>query len=208
MEVAAAKATELPSEGRARQNARKAASQTVRMGERNLSSTLWKKFGWWGCQLDFNVRTGEKGKRGHTIPPSREKANIIREFEVMEKSPQCQTQIMIRHIKITAPSSPQQSAKIWRTGCPKVPPVTVLSKSWIENRKLKITKKPNREENPTDEMTPIGADHEALRVSSDRCAEASNPVRVYWLMRAPQHATYAGEARILHPGSGEMPVPS
>jgi hypothetical protein len=149
-----------------------------------------------------------KGKSGRTIPPSREKANIIREFEVMEKSPQCQTQIMIRHIRTTAPSSPQQSAKIWRTGCPKDPPVTVLSKSWIEKRKLKITKKPNREENPTDEITPIGADHEALRVSSDRWAEASNPVRVYWLMRAPQHATYAGEARILHPGYGETPVPS
>jgi len=53
MEVAAAKATELPREGSARQNARKAASQTVRIGERNLSSTLWKKFGWWDCQLDF-----------------------------------------------------------------------------------------------------------------------------------------------------------
>ena len=43
MEVAAAKATEDPREGRAKQKARKAASQTVRMGERNLSSTLWKK---------------------------------------------------------------------------------------------------------------------------------------------------------------------
>lgn len=62
MEVAAAKATELPSEGRARQNARKAASQTVRMGERNLSSTLWKKFGWWDCQLDFSGRTGKREK--------------------------------------------------------------------------------------------------------------------------------------------------
>ena len=31
----------------------------------------------------------------------------------------------------------------------------------------------------TDEMTPMGADHEAFRVSSDRCAEASNPVSVY-----------------------------
>lgn len=62
MEVAAAKATELPSEGRARQNARKAASQTVRIGERNLSSTLWKKFGWWNCQLDFSVKTSEREK--------------------------------------------------------------------------------------------------------------------------------------------------
>ncbi len=45
IDVAAAKATELPREGRDRRNARKAASQTVRTGERNLSSTLWKKFG-------------------------------------------------------------------------------------------------------------------------------------------------------------------
>ncbi len=46
IEVAAAKATEEPREGRARQKERKAASQTVRMGERNRSSTLWKKCGW------------------------------------------------------------------------------------------------------------------------------------------------------------------
>ena len=45
IDVAAAKATELPSEGRESRNARNAASQTVRMGERNLSSTLWKKLG-------------------------------------------------------------------------------------------------------------------------------------------------------------------
>ena len=45
MEVAAAKATDEPREGRARQKERVAASQTVRMGERNLSSTLWKKCG-------------------------------------------------------------------------------------------------------------------------------------------------------------------
>lgn len=95
MEVAAAKATVLPKLGRARQKERKAASQTVRMGDLNLSSTLWKKWG---------------------IPPSRAKANIILELEVMEKSPQCQTQIMIRHIRTTAPSSPKMSMKIWRTG--------------------------------------------------------------------------------------------
>jgi hypothetical protein len=53
----------------------------------------------------------------------------MREFEVREKRPQCHTQIMIRHIKTTAPSSPKTSAKIWRTGWSNVPPVTVLSKS-------------------------------------------------------------------------------
>ncbi len=46
MEVAAAKATEEPREGRARQKARKAASQTVRTGERKRPSTLWKNCGW------------------------------------------------------------------------------------------------------------------------------------------------------------------
>lgn len=45
MEVAAAKATVDPREGRARQKERKAASQTVRIGDRNRSSTLWKKCG-------------------------------------------------------------------------------------------------------------------------------------------------------------------
>jgi hypothetical protein len=103
----------------------------------------------------------------------------MRELEVIEKSPQCHTQIITRDIRTTAPSSPHASAKIWSTGCPKSPPDAVKVKSWIENKKLKMTKKPNREENPTDDMTPIGADHEAFRVSSDRCAEASNPVSVY-----------------------------
>jgi len=67
IDVAALKATEDPREGSARQKERKAASQTVRIGERNLLSTLWKKCG---------------------IPPSRAKANIILEFEVMENKPQ------------------------------------------------------------------------------------------------------------------------
>jgi hypothetical protein len=43
IDVAAVNATAEPSEGRERQKARKAASQIVRTGERNLSSTLWKK---------------------------------------------------------------------------------------------------------------------------------------------------------------------
>lgn len=41
------------------------------------------------------------------------------------------------------------------------------------------TKKPKREENPTEETTPIGADQDAFRVSSDRWADASKPVSVY-----------------------------
>ena len=64
IEVAAAKATEEPREGRARQNARKAASQTVRMGERNLSSTLWKKWGWkllvYSLSSSYGSRIGKK----------------------------------------------------------------------------------------------------------------------------------------------------
>lgn len=42
----------------------------VLMGERNLSSTWWKKLG---------------------IPPSRAKANIIRELDVILNNQQCQT---------------------------------------------------------------------------------------------------------------------
>lgn len=61
------------------------------------------------------------------------------------------------------------------------------------------------DEKPTEEITPIGALHDAFLVSSDKCAEASKPVKVYCDIRAPQHATYAGLARTLHPGS---PVPS
>jgi hypothetical protein len=68
MEVAAAKATEEPREGSARQKLRKAASQTVRMGERKRSSTLWKKFGCFvECQFQsFGFdRRRNRGKRAY-----------------------------------------------------------------------------------------------------------------------------------------------
>lgn len=52
-----------------------------------------------------------------------------------------------------------------------------------------------------DVRTPIGALHDAFRVSSDRWALASKPVIVYWLMRMPMQATYSGDARTDHPGS-------
>lgn len=85
IDVAAPKATELPSEGRDRQKARKAASQTVRMGERNLSSTLWKNFGWSNSQISLQVRnwggpynssiTG-KGKHHSGIRGHREESTV------------------------------------------------------------------------------------------------------------------------------------
>lgn len=84
----------------------------------------------------------------------------------------------------------------------------VFSKFWIENRRDRSTKKPNRAEKPTEVMTPMGALQDALRVSSERCADASKPVKVYCDMSAPQHARYAGLARTLHPGVGAVPVPS
>jgi hypothetical protein len=49
----------------------------------------------------------------------------------------------------------------------------------MEKRKERMTKNPNKAEKPTDEMTPRGALQEAFRVSSDKCADASNPVSVY-----------------------------
>lgn len=60
MEVAAAKATEDPREGRARRKARKAASQTVRTGERKRVSTEWKNSGWEGISGLFWKREGMK----------------------------------------------------------------------------------------------------------------------------------------------------
>ena len=141
------------------------------------------------------------------MPPSLEKANIILEFDVMENNPQCHTQIIIKHMSTTAPSSPKTSMNICKTGCPTVL-VTVPSKSWMLKRKESSTKSPNRDEKPTDEMTPIGALQLAFLVSSDKCAEASNPVNVYCDIKAPQQAKYAGEALTLHPGSGATPVPS
>lgn len=75
IEVAAAKATLDPRDGRARMKDKVAASHTVRIGDRNRSSTLWKKDG---------------------IPPSREKANIIRLLDVMENNPQCHTHTVWR----------------------------------------------------------------------------------------------------------------
>jgi hypothetical protein len=67
IDVAAEKATAEPSEGRPRMKESVQASQTVRMGDLRLTSTLWKK-------------------RWPGIPPSRAKAYIMRELEVMENT--------------------------------------------------------------------------------------------------------------------------
>lgn len=75
----------------------------------------------------------------------------------------------------------------------------------MEKRRHNRRKKPKIAEHPMDIRTPTGADQEALCVSSDKCADASKPVIVYWLRRIPQMATYAGDARTDQPGS---PVPS
>ena len=75
-----------------------------------------------------------------------------------------------------APLSPAISINICSTGWSLL---IVVSKSWIENRNAIRTKNPNRELNPTLETTPIGALQLAFFVSSERCAEASKPVKVY-----------------------------
>jgi hypothetical protein len=108
-----------------------------------------------------------------------------------------------RHMRTTAPSFPKTSTRIWMTGWP-YSEDTVRSKSWMENKRQSSRKKPKMADTPIDVNTPIGADQEALRVSSERWADASKPVIVYWLNRTPQIATYAGEALTDHPGS---PVP-
>ena len=185
IEVAAVKATVEPREGTARRKDRVAASQTVRMGERNRLSTLWKKEG---------------------RAPSLLKANIMRELEVMEKRPQCQTQVMTRVMRTMAPFSPKMSMKIWRTGWEYVL-LTVVSKFWMEKRSETMRKNPKTKETLILIMTPMGALQAAFLVSSERWAEASKPVMVYWLMRMPQQATYAVLARTLHPGPS-TPVPS
>lgn len=118
------------------------------------------------------------GRKRLTRPPSRLNPNIIRLLDVRENNPQCQTQRMIKVKRTMAPSSPNTSTKICKTGWPYAE-FRVLSKFWMENRKAKRTKKPKKAENPTELMTPIGALHDAFRVSSDRCAEASKPVMVY-----------------------------
>ena len=110
-------------------------------------------------------------------PPSRLNPNIILEFDVIEKRPQCQTQTMIKVIKARAPLSPKISINICRTGCSYSLP-TVPSKFCIEKRRDTRTKKPKRAEHPTDIRTPIGAFHEALFVSSDKCADASSTLQL------------------------------
>lgn len=95
MEVAAENATVDPSEGIASRNARKAAKQIVRMGDWNLASTVVKNGG---------------------NPRSRAKPNIMREFEVMEKSPACQTHTMMRVMRAMAPLFPKISIRICVTG--------------------------------------------------------------------------------------------
>ena len=49
--------------------------------------------------------------------------------------------------------------------------------------------KPAITEMITDQMIPLGADVAAEWVSSDMCAEASNPVRVYCALSRPMSMT-------------------
>ena len=93
----------------------------------------------------------------------------------MEKSPQCQTHTMTSVMRAIAPFSPKTSINICSTGWP-ASLSTVLSKFWIEKSREMRRKKPKIAEHPTDIRTPIGAFQEALVFSSERCAEASNPV--------------------------------
>jgi hypothetical protein len=154
--VAAEKATIEPKLGRARMNARVAASQMVRTGLWNLWST-WSK------------------KRGSAR--SRLKAYIMRELLVMEKRPQCQTHTMTRVMAATAPLGPNTSTKIWTTGCPYLE-VIVRWKFWMLKSRQRSRKKPKTADTATDVMTPTGAFLAASLVSSERCADASNPGRV------------------------------
>lgn len=146
MLVAAANATELPRLGKLRQNARNAASQTVRAGDLNRLSTRSKNCG---------------------SAPSREKANIMRELLVREKRPQCQTQRMMSAMRTSAPLSPKTSTRICSTGCSYCE-LMVRSKSWMEKSRHSIKKKPNTADTPMLVRTPMGADQAALCVSSER----------------------------------------
>lgn len=124
--------------------------------------------------LDGLICSGDRVREGGggCLPPSRLKANIIRELDVKENKPQCQTQIMTRTIKRIAPVLPKMSISIWTTGWP-TSLSTVLAKSWIEKRRAIRRKKPKKAETPIDISTPSGALHEAFFVSSDKWAEAS-----------------------------------
>ena len=180
--------------------ARVAASQMVRIGLLKRLSTWWKKDGIprsRACETSASVTY--RIALGH-LP----KANIILLLLVMLNSPQCHTQMIIKVNKAIAPSSPKTSRSICNTGWPVGVPA-VRSKSCIENRRHKIRNHPKIDEKMMEERTPIGALHDAFRVSSDRCALASKPVMVYWLIKIPIHATYVGEALSDQPGS---PVPS
>ena len=161
MDVAAVKATVEPKDGIANRNDRVAPSQIVRIGDLKRLSTLANQWG---------------------RPPSRAKPNIMRELEVNEKSPQCQTQMMINANRTKAPVSPKMSMKICRTGC-STSLSTVVSKCWMEKRSEMIKKNPKMPDTPTDIRTPKGADQLAFCVSSLKCALASKPVIVYFSAR-------------------------
>ena len=93
-----------------------------------------------------------------TMPPSRAKANIIRELEVIENSPQCHTQMMISAIATTAPVSPNTSTKILEYGLlvsatNGVVKILDREEERHENEESKKGRKANRGYN-TDRRTP------------------------------------------------------
>lgn len=146
IEVAAEKATYKPRDGIARRKDSPAARRTARVG----------------ICIRLVVRAKNRG-----IPESRAKLNIILEFNVIEKSPQCQIHKVISVISTVVPSLPKISSKIWTTGWPSSLWI-VLLKFWIENRSDRSRRKPNRAEATTAIIIPRGTFSNAFRVSLEK----------------------------------------
>src|SRR5436190_5667717 len=122
--------------------------------------------------------------------PSREKANIIREADVIEAVTQkncATTQMKSRN---SAQRWPMDVAQIQGTIGSSW--LTVLSApSVLGIAKVTATRRmnPKTTETKTEVHMPTAAPRDALFVSSAVCAEASNPVMVYWAISKPRPKT-------------------
>ena len=80
----------------------------------------------------------------------------------------------------------------------------MVAKSWIEKSKETSRKNPKIDETPTDIRTPSGAFQDALLVSSDKCADASKPVKSLQVSGYPDGRINAPERK----QSAELILPS
>src|SRR3954452_5418894 len=119
---------------------------------------------------------------------SRENANIIRDADVTDASPQKNWATQAITSRNSAHLSPIAVCQMYCTAKVYWPAVLPTGPG-IANVIATSRMNPNITDTTTDMTMPMAAEREAFRVSSLMCADASKPVIVYWAISRPMPNT-------------------